>query len=169
MKQHHLTVADIGTDSSKFVNNIRQYLKSQSEHIHELYVDPYIYEYFAGLGHFSFSGEKLYLWNHIGQKIVLKRNPPEDTTSIKTRHILRYDLNLYNQYRDYIHENIISYINKQSTYVENVFIDYELFNLCKEHNHNLVHSFDRSKIWVKYSRWGRVQLLQLPDELAMLV
>jgi len=169
MKTHRLTVANIGTDSSKFLQNIRNYIDIQPERVSQIYVDPIIFEYFTLYNHFSFDGETMYMWDSLSQLITLKRDPPEDRLSTKTRHIIKHtDSTGY--VGDYVNNHIINYINKQPSYVEKVFVDLEIYTICRyNYSNDLVRSFDNSKMWVKKSRWGRVPVLKLPDNLAILI
>ena len=169
MKKHRLTTADIGAKPENFFQNIRDYVNVQSEQVFEIYVDPTIYEYFTQHGHFSFDGEKMYMWG-IHNKITLIRDPPEDRSSEKTRHIIRYVQPLGSSFTtDYVYAYIICYINKQPSYIENIFLDSELYKLCKYgYSAYIIRSFDNSKLWASPSRWGRVPLLTLPAELEML-
>jgi len=164
MRNHHLTVADIGTDKSLFYDLVREYLFNQSEYVSCLYVDEYIYDHFAEWGNFSFDGETMFFWGQNNMRVIIKRDPPEDKTSSKQKHILRF--NQVNP--DNIIQNIVIFSNKQPSYIEYIMLDNQLFNYCKNNNNNLIKSFDGSKIWLNYGRWGRVPLLKLPDHLEMI-
>lgn len=164
--KHHLTTADIGTDNHIFWNKIRDYVGDQSEYVDCVYVDSTIYTYMLKIGHFSFNGSNLYASASGCRKFEIRLDHLPDVNSAKTRHILTSkEINT-----NVIGSDIIRYVNRQSSDIECVYLDHAMYVCCRNaaSSYEVLHSFDHSKMWAK-TRWGRIPILKLPTELAMLV